>query len=57
MDKGYGFIQIEGQEKQLFFHAKELKNVGFDELREGDVLEFEMAEGQQGPNAINVSRV
>jgi CspA family cold shock protein len=57
MDKGYGFIAIEGEEKDLFFHANELQNVGFDDLREGDVVEFEKARGEKGPNAVKVSRV
>ena len=57
MDKGFGFIQIEGADKDLFFHANELVNVGFDELREGDTVEFEKAEGEKGPQAVKVSRV
>ena len=55
--KGYGFIQREGEEKDLFFHANSLQNVSFDELNEGDKVTFEVEEGQKGPNAINVSRV
>lgn len=56
-DKGFGFIKIDGQEKDLFFHSSELLNVQYDELREGDKLSFEVAEGPKGPNAIKVSRV
>jgi CspA family cold shock protein len=57
MDKGYGFIAVEGQEKDLFFHANELQGAGFDELREGDAVEFEIQDGEKGPNAVNVKRV
>jgi CspA family cold shock protein len=57
MDKGYGFIAIEGEEKDLFFHANELVNVDFDSLREGDAVEFEKVNGEKGPNAVKVSRV
>jgi len=57
MDKGFGFIAVEGQEKDLFFHMNELQNVHFDDLKEGDEMEFEVAEGQKGPSAVNVSRV
>lgn len=57
MDKGYGFIAIEGEEKDLFFHANELQNAGFDDLRDGDVVEFEKVDGDKGPNAIKVSVV
>ena len=56
-DKGFGFIKIDGQEKDLFFHSNELVNARFDELREGDKLEFEVGEGQKGPNAVKISRI
>lgn len=57
MDKGFGFIEIEGKEKNLFFHMNELQNVDFDSLNEGDTLEFEVVDGQKGENAVNISRV
>ena len=57
MDKGYGFIKVEGQEKDLFFHSNELQNVAFDELQEGDNVEFEVTEGEKGPQAVKVSKV
>ncbi|OGG63200.1 cold-shock protein [Candidatus Kaiserbacteria bacterium RIFCSPHIGHO2_02_FULL_59_21] len=56
-DKGFGFIKIEGREKDLFFHSNELVNVRFDELREGDKVTFEEADSPKGPNAVKVSRV
>lgn len=56
-DRGFGFISREGVEKDLFFHSKELRNVQFNELREGDQVEFEVAQSEKGPNATNVSRV
>ncbi len=55
MDKGYGFIAIEGEEKDLFFHANELQNASFDDLREGTEVEFEKANGEKGPNAVKVN--
>lgn len=55
-DKGFGFISREGQEKDLFFHSKELVGVTFDELREGDKMKFEVGDSPKGPNAIQVSR-
>ena len=55
-DKGFGFIKIEGQEKNLFFHSNELVGTTFDSLREGDTLSFEVAESPKGPNAVNVSK-
>lgn len=56
-DRGFGFIKVEGFEKDLFFHSKELVNASFDELREGDKVSFEVAESPKGPNAVKVSRV
>lgn len=55
-DKGFGFIKVDGREKDLFFHSNELTNVKFDELREGDKVSFEVAESPKGPNAVKVSR-
>lgn len=56
LNNGFGFITQEGAEKDLFFHANELKNVEFNDLREGDELTFEVTEGPKGPNAVNVNK-
>jgi cold shock protein len=56
-EKGFGFIKVEGREKDLFFHSNELKNITFDELREGDKVSFEIGDSPKGPNAVNVSKV
>jgi cold shock protein len=56
-DKGFGFIKIEGQEKDLFFHSNEVVGTTFDELREGDKVSFEVGDGPKGPNAVKVSRI
>lgn len=56
MDKGFGFIKAEGQEKDLFFHFSELRDVAFDELSEGDAVTFEITDTPRGPSATNVSR-
>lgn len=56
-DKGFGFITVEGQEKDLFFHSKSLLGVMFAELHEGDKMEFEIEQSPKGPNAVNVKRV
>ena len=55
-DRGFGFIAIEGQEKDIFFHAKELVEVEFNDLREGDALLFDIVETDKGSNAVNVRR-
>ncbi len=56
-DRGFGFISIEGNDKDLFFHAKELVGVQFNELKEGDKVEFEVTESPKGPSATQVSRI
>lgn len=56
-DKGFGFIIVDGEEKDLFFHSNELKGVSFPELKEGDRVSFEKADSQKGPNAVDVSRI
>lgn len=48
--KGFGFISEEGSKKEYFVHASGL----IDEIREGDVVEFELREGKKGMNAVNV---
>lgn len=56
-DRGFGFITPEGDsEKDIFFHANELQNVQFNDLREGDKVTFELTEGDKGPNAVNVNK-
>lgn len=55
-DRGYGFIKPEGSDKDLFFHAKDLQEVRYDDLREGDKVAFEIAESPKGPNAVAVRR-
>jgi CspA family cold shock protein len=55
-DKGFGFITVAGQDKDLFFHSKALVGVTFDELQEGDTVTFETEESPKGMNAVNVQR-
>lgn len=55
-DRGFGFIAREGEDKDIFFHSNELKNVAYDDLQEGDKVTFEVAEGPKGLNAVNVNK-
>ena len=48
--KGFGFITEEGVEKDHFVHISGL----VDEIREGDVVEVELQEGNKGLNEVNV---
>lgn len=56
-DKGFGFIKRDGQEKDLFFHSNELKNISFDALQEGDTVSFEVGDSPKGQNALNVNKI
>jgi len=56
-DKGFGFITREGEEKDLFFHRNELVGVDYNDLREGDKVEFEIEEGPKGLNAVKVQKL
>jgi CspA family cold shock protein len=48
VDRGFGFIKIEEQEEDLFFHRNELQDVQFADLREEQEVEFEMSRGSDG---------
>ena len=56
-DRGFGFIAYEGAEKDLFFHSSALQEIEFTDLKEGDKVSFEIANGPKGPNAINVKKL
>jgi CspA family cold shock protein len=51
-NKGFGFIASEDGE--LFFHNSALNGVSFEELREGQTVEFTEGRGPKGPRAENV---
>ncbi|MCA9483993.1 MAG: cold-shock protein [Nitrospina sp.] len=51
--KGYGFIQTEEGE-DCFVHFSEIQVDGFKTLHEGQSVEFEVTQGQKGPQATQV---
>ena len=55
-DRGFGFITVDGMEKDLFFHSKSLVGVTFEELNEGDHVTFDTEDSPKGMNAVNVKR-
>ncbi len=55
--KGYGFIQIEGQDRDIFVHYSSVKAEGLRTLSEGEEVEFELVEGPKGLKAENVVRL
>ncbi len=54
--KGYGFITDENGE-EVFVHFSALNMEGFKELKDGEKVEYEVVDGDKGPQAANVSRV
>ena len=52
-DKGFGFIARDGG-KDLFFHHSVVEEVQFDDLREGQEVEFSEGQGPKGPAAESV---
>ena len=54
-DRGFGFI--EGDSGELFFHHSEVSGVTFEELGEGQSVEYEVGQGRKGPCATAVRGV
>jgi len=54
--KGYGFIEREDKEKDVFVHSSAVKAASL-ELNEGDELTFEVESGEKGPSAVNLQKV
>ena len=55
--KGYGFIEREDKEKDVFVHASAVRDAGLRFLNEGDLLEFSVDEGDKGPSAVNLKKI
>ena len=55
-EKGYGFIERDDGD-DVFVHFSAIQSEGFKTLNEGDQVEFEVVEGQRGPQAANVVKV
>jgi CspA family cold shock protein len=53
--KGFGFI--EGEQGEIFFHKSALADTTFEELREGQQVEYEVGTSPKGPCAENVKLV
>lgn len=53
-DKGFGFITVDGSDKEIFVHFSEIKVEGYKTLNEGQAVQFEITQGQRGEQATNV---
>ncbi|MFB6113025.1 MAG: cold-shock protein [Halodesulfurarchaeum sp.] len=52
--KGYGFIESDDADEDVFFH---MEDVGGPDLEEGQEVEFEIEQADKGPRAKNLTRV
>ncbi|MFC0216351.1 cold shock domain-containing protein [Paenibacillus chartarius] len=55
-EKGYGFISVEGGD-DVFVHYSAIQGDGFKSLDEGQEVEFDITEGNRGPQAANVVKL
>ena len=51
-EKGFGFV--EGERGDLFFHHSEVRGTSIEQLKEGQMVEYEVGRGQKGPCAVSV---
>ena len=52
-DKGFGFIAPESGD-DVFVHFSAIQSTGYRSLAEGQAVEFDITQGQKGPQAANV---
>jgi len=55
--KGFGFIGRDDGNPDVFVHYSAISTDGYKSLQEGDAVEFEIVDGQKGPQAGNVTRI
>jgi CspA family cold shock protein len=55
--KGYGFIDPDDREEDVFVHYSAVLMQGFKTLAEGDRVSFEITSGDKGLRAVNVTRI
>ncbi|HBG01668.1 MAG TPA: cold-shock protein [Firmicutes bacterium] len=56
-EKGYGFIERDDGEGDVFVHFSAIQQEGFKALQEGESVEFEIVSGDRGPQAANVIKI
>ena len=54
--KGFGFINADGNDDDIFVHYSSVQAEGFRSLNEGEAVEFELTQGPKGLKAENVTR-
>jgi CspA family cold shock protein len=56
-NRGYGFIRREEGGNEVYVHYSNIDGEGFRTLSEGELVEFDILEGERGPEARNVKRI
>ena len=55
--KGFGFIERDDKEKDVFVHITAVKAAELKNLQESDKLEFTLEDGPKGPSAVNLKKI
>lgn len=55
--KGFGFIEQDGGGPDVFVHYSDVVGEGFRTLSPGDIVEFDVVEGEKGLKALNVKKI
>jgi CspA family cold shock protein len=55
--KGFGFIEREDKEKDVFVHVSAVRDAGLDQLNDGEAISFDVEDGPKGPNATNLQKI
>ncbi|MCK5141599.1 MAG: cold shock domain-containing protein [Candidatus Heimdallarchaeota archaeon] len=55
-EKNFGFLSVEDEEKDIFFHRSGVKE-DFNDLRDGEEVEFDLEDTDRGPQATNIVKV
>ncbi len=56
-EKGFGFIAPDDGTADVFAHFSAIAGNGYRSLDEGQKVEFEVTQGQKGPQAANISKI
>ena len=54
--KGFGYIEREDKDKDVFVHVSAVRAAGLDQLNDGEEISFDVEDGPKGPNATNLQK-